>query len=67
MKRLKVKTKKQTLFSIMLIHSLNFQESRRKTKKGKILFNEEIDLIQRAVKKHGIKLKKKLPKKMAYK
>jgi len=62
--RLNVKTKKQTLFSISLLHSKNFRKSRAKTPEGKKLYNNELEMVAKKVKQFGINLKKPLPGKL---
>lgn len=54
-------SKKKTLFSISLLHTENFRESRGETPEGRLLFNKELNIAERKVKQYKINLSKPLP------
>jgi len=61
---LNIKTKGQTTLSIAILHSPRFRQSRMQTKEGRRLYNKELRMVKRAIKKFKIELNKSLPKKV---
>lgn len=62
--RLEFGSKKQSLFSIALLHAEKFREGRSETKQGRMLYNEEIRIAEQKVKQYKIHLDKPLPERM---
>lgn len=62
--QLEFNNKERTLYSIAILHSGRFREGRSQTKVGRRLYNKELRIAKRKVKKYKIKLNKPLPKKL---
>ena len=65
MNRLNIRSKKQAIFSRSLLSSNKFRRSRGKTKAGKRLFNEEIDIVKDRFDDFDLDIKKKFPRKFS--
>lgn len=64
MNHLEFGSKQRTLFSIAILHSERFRQSRSMTRKGKMLYNKELRIAKRKVRQHKIHLNKELPERM---
>ena len=64
MNKLEFGTKKKTVFSIALLHTKNFRESRNETPEGRRLYNKELETAKRKVKQYKINLNEPLPERL---
>ena len=64
MNQLEFGTKKKTVFSIALLHTKNFRESRNETPEGRRLYNKELRIAKRKIKQYHIELNEPLPKEL---
>lgn len=64
MNQLEFGTRKQTLFSIAILHTKKFRKSRIQSSKGRHLYNHELWLARQKIKQYGIKLRQPLPERM---
>lgn len=64
MNKLEFGTKKKTVFSIALLHTKNFRESRNETEEGRRIYNKELETAKRKVKQYKINLNEPLPERL---
>jgi len=64
MNQLEFRSKKQTVFSIALLHSKGFRKSRSETEEGRRLYNKELKMAEDKIKEYKIDLKEPLPEDM---
>lgn len=62
--KLEFSTKKKTVFSIAILNSEKFRESRNQTPEGRRLYNRELEIAKKKVKQYNIHLNKELPSRL---